>query len=259
MVTNRLPKPGEFANDRNPAGNTWWMNTLNPLDQVAYWSPMAESAALVMLEKISKPLVAFVHGYNEDWKRDMDVTQAVRDGLEDDFSIVAYSWFSAGSIFEYFQDRARALKSAADLLEALEALDCPSVIAHSMGNFLLQKSLELVKGSARAYINHLAMVAADVPQDALKTSNIAQACRDGLVLWSPADVALAGSSIIHGGLRLGALGPLGDLPHNFKSIDCTGMLPAQLNPVDLHGAYFKSEQCWQLIRGAFIEDRGAAA
>lgn len=212
LATNRTPKADGFSNDRNPSGNTWWICPGKPLDQFSRWRAIAKDSAVMAVQDQKKPVVLFVHGYNESWQRDMDVSQAIFDGLGLDFTLIPFSWFSRGSVFDYFGDRQRAQKSAADLLEVLKALDCPNVIAHSMGNYLLQLSLALVNGTTEALINHLAMVAADVPQDVLlpSQSNIAQVCNSGVVMWSPADAALEGSSIIHGKLRLGALGPMGD-------------------------------------------------
>lgn len=252
LTTNRLAVGLKFTNDRNPIGNTWWSAPGKPLDREEYWKRETNAGALEQIKAAGKPVVLFVHGYNESWTRDMDVMQAVVDGLGDDYTLIAFSWISEGSILDYIQDRTRAEKSAFDLLTVLINLDCPDVAAHSMGNFVLQKALEMANGSAERYVNNLVMVAADLPFDVLRTSNIAQCVKGITVLFCPLDPALAGSGVIHGlKPRLGMIGPFRPAPENCHSFDCSERLPACLNPIDVHGAYFRSPQCYELMKQAF--------
>jgi esterase/lipase superfamily enzyme len=218
--------------------------------------PVDRSIALADIKAQGKPVVLFIHGFNESWQRDMDVMQAVFDGLGPDVTLVGYSWPSQGNILEYLEDRVQAERSATDLLQCLRDLECPNVIAHSMGNFLLQKALESA-GTAPC-VDKLVMVAADVPFDALNTSNIAEMSNKVLVMYCPADGALLGSGIIHLGARLGLVGA-GHAPENCQSVNCIGLLPAELNPVDLHGDYFRSGACWEVVCGFLAKKQAASA
>jgi esterase/lipase superfamily enzyme len=204
--------------------------------------------------------VLFVHGYNESAKTAWGVMQSIVDGLGDAVTLVGFLWNSDGSIFDYEQDRKKAEESAGDLMNALIDLDCPHAVCHSMGNYLLQKAFELVNGATAPYVDKLAMVAADVDFDVLKTSNIAQVSGEILVMYCPADVALESSGILHGRARLGAIGPIWARVPNVQAVDCSSILPAELlDPVKTHGDYFKAPKCWDVIWRFFSESQGAAA
>src|SRR5262249_12016352 len=142
-----------------------------------------EDAALDLIADELKPVVVFVHGFNESPARALGIGQALVDALPD-LTLVQYLWPSEGEVYDYEQDRIKVAASAGDILNCLRALDCPNVIAHSMGNFGVQEALKLVNGSTAPYIDKLVMIAPDVPFDALETSNISQLTNKGLVMYS---------------------------------------------------------------------------
>ena len=260
-ATNRKFENGKFTNNRNPDGNTWWFTFGKPLTDEKRWGTASQTWILQQIKATGKPVVLFIHGFNESWEREQGIMQAVMDGFGEQFTLISFSWISEGEVWAYLQDRSRAEHSAPDLLLALQALGPVNVIAHSMGNFLLQQAVKYEHPPVltERLIDGLAMVAADVPADVLKTSNLALLAKRVLVLWCLEDAALGGSSIIHGGPRLGMTGPLGDAPANCQSVNCSGILPAQLNPVDLHGEYFKVPKVYELMAETFSQSKGVAA
>ncbi len=257
MATNRLANESGFTNERNPAGNTWWSTPGAPFSEPGYWKRLGNQEAVEQIEAEGKPVVLLIHGFNESWQGDMKLTELVSEGLGDDYTIVPFSWDSLGSVFAYLQDRERAARSAGDLMAALIDLTAvyrPRVIAHSMGNFLLQEALKLVTGATAAYMDRLVMVAADVPFDALATSNIAQLTERGTVMYSSRDGALLGSAALHVGERLGEGGP-GKPPYcpaNFVGVNCRSKMPWYVLPIDVHGYYFKSKDCMEAMREALL-------
>lgn len=249
MATNRILQPTAFGNGRNASGNTWWTAPDKPFDRVSDWTEIDRAAALAQIKAIGKPVVLFIHGFNNSWVKDMDTFQAVRDGLGDTFTPVPFSWDSEGSPLEYLQDRVRAEQSADDLLEAMRDLECPNVIAHSMGNYLLQTALD--RAGTAPCVRNLVMVAADVDFDALDKSQISQLAANGTVLWSYRDGALQLSSDLHLAVRLGLVGPGRTCPKNFRGVNCTLKMPLTIiDPLKIHGFYFQSAECLGLMREA---------
>ncbi len=259
-VTNRLANEHDFTNERNPNGNTWWSTPGKPFDDASYWKRLGDHEALEQIKAEGKKVVVFVHGYNESAKTAWGVGQSIVDGLGESVTIVFYLWPSSGSLFDYEQDRKKAEESAGDLMAAMIDLECPHAICHSMGNYALQKAFELVNGATAPYVDKLAMVAADVDFDVLRSTNIAQVSGEVLVMYCDVDPALLSSGVLHGRARLGAFGPMWAIAPNAKAVDCTGILPAELlDPVRLHGDYFKDPKCWDVIWRFFQESKGVAA
>lgn len=251
MVTNRVLQANGFGSERNPAGNTWWITDSQPLNQLASWHTFSADTLLQEIRAQGKPVLVFIHGFNNSWAKDMETFQEICANLGDDSTVIAYSWDSLGSVFDYLQDRCRAEQSGADLLLLLQALylpnaNLPNVIAHSMGNFLLQMALEK---SEKPCIHNLVMVAADVDCDVLKSSKIAQWTGNGLVLYSQLDGALMASTEIHGLIpRLGLTGAARGYPPNFSGVNCTMLMPFHFDFVDNHSFYFQWKEGYQLMR-----------
>lgn len=250
-VTNRQFVNGKFTSDRNPQGNSWWIAPGKPLVQPSDWKGVAKDSALMLIKDQQKPVVVFVHGFNESAETTWGVMQALVDGFGDLVTLVGFLWNSRGSVLDYEQDRVSAAKSAGDLMNALIDLDCPDVIAHSMGNYVVQEALELVKGATAPYINRLVMVAADVDFNVLNTSNIAELSQQGTVMYSYRDGALWGSSDIHLAARLGMVGPGKECPKNFKGVNCTFRMPLDvIDPIKIHGYYFQWKEGYTLMKEA---------
>jgi esterase/lipase superfamily enzyme len=179
------------------------------LKKLDAWTKITRTAFIQQLKQIadSFPLLAdarneaqrhiclFVHGYNTSW------TDAVQDYVDIKHrliepanlgQLVLFSWPSKGSVAGYLPDRSEADACAPDLAQLFVDLndylvqkqriavksDDPqklckakiSVIAHSMGNYVMQEAL--VAASKRlndpqlvSLINQLVMIAADVDND----------------------------------------------------------------------------------------------
>ena len=143
-----------------------------------------------------KLLCLFVHGYNDDWEDTVNdyllIKNGLMEGTADLGQLVLYSWPSKGNVAGYLPDRESAHDSAPDLAGLLVELsdyltlrqriaarsDDPgkfcrmkvSVLAHSMGNYVMQEALvaaskQLNDPQLVSLINQFVMVAADVDND----------------------------------------------------------------------------------------------
>lgn len=252
MVTNRQRVAGGFSNDRDPDGNSWnFLGKDKAMSDAQGWAPCSKELFLAVIQQEKKPVLVFIHGFNNSWEKGMETFKAIVAALPE-FAHVGYFWDSLGSVFDYFQDRGRAEQSAADLLELLQALNCPNVIAHSMGNFLLQTALEkaAASGITQPCIRDVVMVAADVDCDVLNKTKIAQMVSKGLVLYSALDGALIASMEIHGLYpRLGQTGSAGGYPANFSGVNCTTLMPFHFDLVENHSFWFQWPKGYELMRG----------
>jgi len=179
------------------------------LTRLSAWNKLTRDAFMLQLKQIADafPLLPpernteqrhvclFVHGYNTSW------ADSVRDYVEikqrliepaDLGQLVLFSWPSKGSLAGYLPDRSEAKECAPDLAQLFVELndylvqkqriaakaDDPdklcrakiSVLAHSMGNYVMQEAL--VAASKRlndpqliSLINQFVMIAADVDND----------------------------------------------------------------------------------------------
>jgi esterase/lipase superfamily enzyme len=213
---------------------------------------------------------------------------------------ILYDWPSFGNVLGYEPDRATARKCAEDLTDILSELfdwlikkqqsaagdpakACRakvSVIAHSMGNYVLQKALSAAWTRKNqpllvSLINQLLMVAADVDNDLFDVGAPDNVDGDAMAnltyrisaLYSGRDAVLGASAGIKhfGTRRLGRSGlahrpPLVSGPpetDNVWDIDCSSFFPAKMGGDKIHGAYFSTagtiELMRQILRGI---DRG---
>ena len=193
----------------NPDGLTYWISDGGPLDDIGNWQQLTSLDAFKTLlvaaadafptftpeqNEQQSHVTLLVHGFNEDFAGTVGLYQKVCDSL---FAgpgslglCVLYDWPSLGSVLGYEPDRATARKCADDLTDILSELydwliakqkqtighpqnACKakvSLIAHSMGNYLLQKAMAAAWTRANqpllvSLINQLVMVAADVDND----------------------------------------------------------------------------------------------
>jgi esterase/lipase superfamily enzyme len=144
---------------------------------------------------LQRHLSLFVHGFNNSWQDAAKRYAQIKSDLFDDRdlgALILYSWPSNGSSAGYLPDREDARKSGeqtADLFTTLHdsvlknemraaASGDPSqrcrakisIIAHSMGNYVVQKGLAVAARRLNSpqlitLIHQLAMVAADVDND----------------------------------------------------------------------------------------------
>src|SRR4029077_10503661 len=205
-----------------------------------------------------------------------------------------YDWPSLGTVVGYEPDRAHARECAGDLTDILSelfdwlikkqqaAIDSDgdpekackakvSVIAHSMGNYVLQKAMAAAwtrnnQPLLVSLINQLLMVAADVDNDlfdAGASDNDDGSAIDNLTyritaLYSGRDAVLGASAGLKhfGTRRLGRSGlahrpPLVTGPpatDNVWDIDCSSFFPATVPSMEIHGAYFVTGDTSNLMR-----------
>jgi len=228
----------------------------------------------------------FVHGYNVAW------TDAVGDYLEVKNNLVEaanlgqavlYSWPSKGSVAGYLPDREDARRSAPDLAQLFVDLNdylvkkqrvaaatndpgklCRakiSVIAHSMGNYVMQEAL--VAASKRlndpqlvSLINQFVMVAADVDNDLFQRdkptdgdgSLMANLCYRIAALYTGLDAVLGMSAGLKhfGTRRLGRSGLADDANvwDNVFDFDVTEYISTQDS---IHSAVFDSPPAIDIV------------
>ncbi len=238
-----------------------------------------------------KHVTLMIHGYNNSWEgaarwygRTADAMFQAKTGLG---IPVLFTWPSKGSPVDYLPDRQEAVASAGGLADVLselydwlakmqvEALKSPtagcraktSIIAHSMGNFVLQKAAAAVwarknKPLLVSLINQLLMVAADVDNDLFKSGEtVDQSDGDALAnlsyritaLYSGLDQVLGLSAGLKhfGKRRLGRSGldKSVPVPDNVWDIDCTPLFQGDhVRGLNTHGAYFEQQNTLQLMQ-----------
>jgi esterase/lipase superfamily enzyme len=235
-----------------------------------------------------KHVTLFVHGYNTTWDEAARVYRRIADGLftgsQSLGTCVLFTWPSKGSPADYLPDRSEAEASAPALAELLEDLydwladrqqdaardpsaACKaktSLIAHSMGNYVLQKAMQTVWTRKNqpllvSLLNQLLMVAADVDNDLFKSGEtvdrsdgdaIANLTYRVTVLFSGLDEILGLSAGLKhfGKRRLGRSGLDSSVPvpDNVWQHDCSPLFEGQQRGV--HGAYFKHQPVFDFMR-----------
>jgi esterase/lipase superfamily enzyme len=232
----------------------------------------------------------FVHGYNTGWQDAAQRYEKLRADLySGDQSLglcISFDWPSCGSVLEYLPDRFHARDSAADLADVLSqlydwllgrqqaaALDpkdaCKakvSMIAHSMGNYVMQKAMSAAwtrknQPLLASMLNQLVMVAADVDNDLFEPS--ASDGSDGnavanltyriTALYSGRDAVLGASAGLKhfGARRLGRSGLAVRPPSgkdNVWDVDCSSFFPQDIGGMEIHSAYFDSTETLALVR-----------
>ena len=255
-------------------------------------------------------MTILVHCYNESFDHSarfyQDLCSRLFDRPKSLGLCILYDWPSWGNILGYEPDRARARQCAEDLTDILSALfdwlvgqqkaaiasggdpekACRaklSVIAHSMGNYVVQKAMAAAWTRKNqpllvSLINQLLMVAADVDNDLFDAG--APDNDDGAAvvnltyritaLYSGRDEVLGASAGLKhfGTRRLGRSGlahqpPLVTQPpqtDNVWDVDCSSFFSSNVSGIEIHGAYFVTdgtlELMRQILRGV---DRGVLA
>jgi esterase/lipase superfamily enzyme len=239
-----------------------------------------------------------VHGFNVSFDHSTSFYEhlcgKLFDGPDSLGLCILYDWPSLGNVVGYEPDRASARECAGDLTDILSELydwllkkqqdaiksdgdpekACKakvSLIAHSMGNYLLQKAMAHAwtrknQPLLASLINQLLMVAADVDNDLFDEG--APDNDDGkaivnltyriTALYSGRDAVLGASAGLKhfGTRRLGRSGlahrpPLVSSPpetDNVWDVDCSSFFPPNVSGTDIHGAYFVTDATINLMR-----------
>jgi esterase/lipase superfamily enzyme len=299
MVSDRNVRSDSLGGDR--AGLTYWLADGLPLDQLKTWSKVSRNRfrSELIAAADAFPLIAesaeherqkhvsiFVHGYNNDWadavRRYGSLSDALFGGSNALGVCILFSWPSDGMKLGYYPDRADARNCAPDLAEVLNGfydwlLDkqdeqdpqkaCRaklSLIAHSMGNYLLQHSMQAAWTRANqpllvSLLNQLLMVAADVDNDLFGSGEVVDK-GDGdaianltyrvTALYSGLDPVLGLSAGLKhfGKRRLGRSGldRTRPVPDNVWDVDCSSFFPE--DELNIHSAYFDHPKTQELIK-----------
>ncbi|SRR5579862_144010 len=239
-----------------------------------------------------------VHGFNVGFASSTSFYESLCgklfDGPDSLGLCILYDWPSLGSVVGYEPDRASARDCAGDLTDILcELFDwlvrkqqdainsggdpqkaCKakvSLIAHSMGDYLLQKAMSAAWTRKNqpllvSLINQLLMVAADVDNDLFDAgaednadgNAIANLTYRVTALYSGRDAVLGASAGLKhfGARRLGRAGLANRPPvvvqppatDNVWDVDCSSFFPPNVSGVDIHGAYFVTDGVIDLMR-----------
>jgi esterase/lipase superfamily enzyme len=210
MMSSRKLSAGEPGDDLNDAMNYYVAadGSVGRLTKFSTWVKVTDAdfrkqlatlgsnfpAFLDEANEKQKHISLFVHGYNTGWddaaERYGDLCQRLYSGANSLGALVLYTWPSNDSVAGYLPDREDARASAPLLADALVTLydhivgmqrlaesdpakQCKakiSVIAHSMGNYVMQKALAIAAKKLNSpqlitLIHQLVMVAADVDND----------------------------------------------------------------------------------------------
>lgn len=236
-----------------------------------------------------KHVTVFVHGYNNDWAdaaaRYQQISDDLYSGPQGLGICVLFTWPSNGMTSHYLADREDARASGPALAKVFNTLFdhsllmqrkaadgtglCKakvSVIAHSMGNWVLQNALYYTwerhnKPLLVSLINQCVMVAADVDNDLFsagesvsdaRAEGMANLCYRITALYSGRDSVLGVSAGLKhfGKRRLGRSGldrSFGaKTPDNVWDFDCSALFPAKEK--DIHSAYFWTPKIQNVLR-----------
>lgn len=236
-----------------------------------------------------KHVSLFVHGYNNTWTEAVSRYQQIQRDLYGDNNglgqLVLFTWPSKGQVYDYLPDRDEAAASRGDLAEIFINLHdylismqrdgtkagrgaacCRakiSVIAHSMGNYVLQKALATASKTLNSpqlitLIHQCVMVAADVDNDLFQESQpqdsdgslMANLCYRICALYTGRDEVLGASAGLKhfGKRRLGRSG-LADAATVYDNVfdyNVTNLIPP--DATDIHPAVFDYPATLNLLR-----------
>ncbi|HWA27043.1 MAG TPA: alpha/beta hydrolase [Lacunisphaera sp.] len=290
MITNRNADADGLGNHRTEQLSFYTADG-GSVDKFTTWTARTEKQFRVELaaqadkfplipeheHERQKHVTLFVHGYNNDWRdaalRYQQISDDMYLGAGGLGICILFTWPSNGQTAHYLADRddARAsgpalsrvfnlLYDQASLMEA-KAADgtgvCKakvSVIAHSMGNWVLQNALKYTwerynKPLLVSLINQCLMVAADVDNDLFAggdavgdgpAEGMANLCYRITAFYTGRDSVLGVSAGLKhfGKRRLGRSGLDREVrqPDNVWDVDCSGLFKA--GERNYHSAYF---------------------
>jgi esterase/lipase superfamily enzyme len=319
MISNRVLQGGDLANIRGPL--SFRLSNNESLQNLANWSTVSADEFKAEVLKTSdgfpelpvektedqKHVTLFIHGYNNTWQEAVATYQSIVNNMySGDAGLgmcICFTWPSDGAYLGYFPDRLQARETAPDLSAVLNefydwlmlkqkaAMENPSnackaktsIIAHSMGNYVLQKAMQYTWTRKNqpllvSLVNQLLMVAADVDNDLFTLGGADQS--DGAAicnltyrvtaLYTGRDPVLGLSAGLKhfGKRRLGRTGLDRSAPipeDNVWDVDCSSLIPA--DATNIHSSYFDKASTktlllmQQLLRGVdrkVLEQRGVA-
>lgn len=305
MITNRNPDDPTGLGNKRIEDIAFYTADSGPINRFTTWTPHSKATfrnALAAQADDFKPfrpeehekqkhVTIFVHGYNNDWmdaairyKKITDTLYAGSGGLG---LCVLFTWPSNGQTAHYLSDRDDARASGQALSQALNLLydhattmemrayegkpACKakvSVIAHSMGNWVLQNALKYTwerynKPLLVSLINQCVMVAADVDNDLFAggeavgggaAEGMANLCYRITALYSGRDSVLGMSAGLKhfGKRRLGRSGLDKEVTvaDNVWDFDCSTLFKP--GEKDIHSGYFKAPRIHDVFRDVLV-------
>ena len=301
MITDRNKHADGLGADR--AKLSFWVSDTPGLDQFNNWTSVTrkqfkdeliaagQSFPLILdpaKHEDQKHVTFFVHGFNNSWgdaaRRYETICRNLYQGPDGLGICILFNWPSDGSKLGYYPDRLDARNCAQDLAEVLDdfydyllqkqkdAMSDPakacrakfSMIAHSMGNYVFQKTMQLVWTRKNqpllvSLLNQALMVAADVDNDLFKSGEgtdksdgdaIANLSYRVTSLFTGRDPVLGLSAgVKHFGKR--RLGRSGidrhyPVPDNVWEVDCSRLFEPDED--NIHSAYFDEQRTIDLMR-----------
>jgi len=303
MISNRLVSNGIPGAQKGPV-SFYTANVGENLQDFRSWSPISYDKFKTLLiaaadqfpildhanNENQSHVTLLVHGYNVNWTGAAAMYQNLCSSLYKEPNslgiCISFDWPSYGSLVDYYPDRGHAIECAVDLANLLSELydlmlakqqatflnpidACKakvSLIAHSMGNYLLQKAMATAwarknKPLLASLLNQLIMVAADVDNDLFQP--VSEDATDGnalanlsyriTALYSGRDAVLGASAGLKhfGTRRLGRSGLAVSPPtgtDNVWDVDCSSFFPPDVESLQIHGAYFYHDGTLSLMR-----------
>ncbi len=277
-------------------GTGWQKSTLNQFQQQLKAAADALNPNNDAQSQDQPHVTFFVHGFNVGWQASsasyLNLCNKLFSGANSMGLCVSFDWPSYGNVLGYYPDRAHARACANDLTTVLSSLydylvtkqaaavknpdnACKaklSMIAHSMGNYVLQNAMATAwtrknQPLLASLLNQLIMVAADVDNDLFDDdapdytnggNAIVNLCYRVTALYSGRDAVLGLSAGLKhfGTRRLGRSGLANRPPKsaqapatdNVWDVDCSSFFPASVSGEDIHGAYFVTDGTIALMR-----------
>lgn len=304
MITNRQQRGGELGKDPGPLTfwRTDKTGTVGKLKKLNQWEELTEAKFKGELRRSvdeefpdlpddehehEHHVTLFVHGFNNAWedalRRYMQISSAILNKPKLG-TCVLFTWPSDGQKAGYYPDRKDARESADELAEVLALLydylaerqeaamrsglkECKaktSIIAHSMGAYVVQKAMQTVwtrknQPLLMSLVNQLVFVAADIDNDLFSSGEtiekgdgdaIANLTYRVTALYTGLDSTLGVSAGLKhfGKRRLGRSGldDRGAVPDNVWDADCTEIF-RKAKAENIHSAYFNVPRTQELL------------
>lgn len=175
--------------------------------------------------------IVFIHGYANTFADAVRRAAQIKYDLAFDGPIVAYSWPSTGTYEGYTRDEANVDWTAPHLQTFLETLAQKMgtrsihIIAHSMGNRVLGRTVERLASKAGApTFNQIVLAAPDIDAAVFKRDiapALTKLSKHVTLYASSNDKAMIGSKAVHGYARAGESGTGIVLADGIETIDVT--------------------------------------
>jgi esterase/lipase superfamily enzyme len=179
------------------------------------------AARLAPLLADSREILLYIHGYNVSFKEAAIRAAQIGADLGLTGPMVFFSWPSSGKMYGYPADEAtveRSKKLFLDFIEILSAvpgLRALNVIAHSMGNRLMQHAADLIDARGQhaesQRLGHIIVAAPDMDREVFRQTATVYARlkatqRRTTLYWNRSDHAVGLSRLLHRYQRAGTYG-----------------------------------------------------